>query len=379
MPEKVLHVTHTDIRSDSRILKEMESLADAGYELHGIGVVHDEGAKHSVTSFEADIAVVNLLVRKLTILPVTFRHALTTLELAIKILPKILRRQPDVIHCHDTLALPLGVIAKLLTKCKLVYDAHELESNRNGLTKLQGRLTAFAERQAWRYVDALIVVSPSIQKWYDEHIGPKRSEIILNSPVFDNETASDNDYLRNKFSVPSDTKIFIYVGILGAGRGIELITEAFLHPDTSSHLVFLGYGELSAKLGELAIEHSNIHVHEAVAHAEVVSIVQSADYGLCLVQNVSLSDYYCLPNKLFEYCFAGIPVLASNFPDIETILLEYNLGQVCDVDANEIRLSIQDLECSRETHEFRDLMPLSWQSQEQKLTDLYRKNLLTRV
>jgi hypothetical protein len=70
-------------------------------------------------------------------------------------------------------------------------------------------------------------------------------------------------------------------------------------------VVFLGYGELSQDLKRLAAEHPNIHVHDAVPHSQVVPIAQSADFGLCLVQDVSLSDYYCLPNKLFEYYFAG--------------------------------------------------------------------------
>ncbi|MBK9624803.1 MAG: glycosyltransferase [Rhodocyclaceae bacterium] len=71
--------------------------------------------------------------------------------------------KPDVVHCHDTLVLPLGVIVKLFTRATLIYDAHELESDRNGLTELQGRLTLWVERWLWQFVDALIVVNPSIQ------------------------------------------------------------------------------------------------------------------------------------------------------------------------------------------------------------------------
>jgi hypothetical protein len=42
----ILHLTHTDITSDSRILKEMFSLANADdrYKVHGIGVTLDEGS-----------------------------------------------------------------------------------------------------------------------------------------------------------------------------------------------------------------------------------------------------------------------------------------------------------------------------------------------
>ncbi|MBH3309812.1 glycosyltransferase [Pseudomonas mosselii] len=375
---KTLHLTHTDIESDSRILKEMGALAAAGYAVSGLGVALDEGAQKTAISFPADIVALNLGARKLTSVPRTLRHVITLLELVFKMLPRAVRKRPDVIHCHDILVLPLGCIVKWLVGGTLVYDAHELESNRNGLTKLQGTLTLRMEKLLWRFVDALIVVSPSIDRWYQETLGPKPSAVILNSPLFSGEQAHDEDYLRKKFSIPDESKIFIYVGILGHGRGIDLLTEAFKDPQVSSHVVFLGYGELSDELKRLAAQHSNMHVHDAVPHSQVVPIAQSADFGLCLVQDVSLSDYYCLPNKLFEYCFAGVPVLASDFPDIRTVLATYGLGECCKLQANEIRDAILRLQRSQVAFQFSDLTPLSWQAQEQKLVVLYQQSLSNR-
>ncbi|MGE8498729.1 MAG: glycosyltransferase [Pseudomonas sp.] len=373
--KNILHLTHTDIESDSRILKEMGALAAAGYAVSGIGVVLDEGAEKSTISFKADIDAIQLRSRKMTFLPRTLRHVVSLCELVAKMLPRAIRQRPDVIHCHDTLVLPLGVIVKLFTRAKLVYDAHELESDRNGLTRLQGALTLRLEKMLWRFVDALIVVSPSIERWYHETVGPKQSAVILNSPLFSEGLQQDEDYLRAKFSIPAESKIFIYVGILGHGRGIDLLTEAFRDPQVSSHVVFLGYGELRDELKRQAALHSNMHVHDAVPHSQVVSIVQSADFGLCLVQDVSLSDYYCLPNKLFEYCFAGVPVLASDFPDIRAVLSEYGIGEPCKLHADEIRDAILRLECSQSRFQFASLAPLSWQAQEQKLVALYQQCL----
>ena len=59
---------------------------------------------------------------------------------------RAIRQKPDLIHCHDVLVLPLGVIVKLITRAKLIYDAHELESDRNGLSKFDGFLTLHFER-----------------------------------------------------------------------------------------------------------------------------------------------------------------------------------------------------------------------------------------
>ena len=372
---KTLHLTHTDIEFDSRILKEMGALVAAGYSVSGIGVVLDEGAQKADVPFEADITALNLRSRKLIFLPRTLRHVVTLFELACKMLPRAVRERPDVIHCHDTLVLPLGCIVKCLTGAKLVYDAHELESNRNGLTKLQGALTLRAEKILWRFVDALIVVSPSIECWYHENIGIKPTAVILNSPLFLGEHKQEADYLRKKFSISGESKVFIYVGILGHGRGIDLLVEAFKDPQITSHVVFLGYGELSEELKRLAGLYPNMHVHDAVPHSQVVSVVQSSDFGLCLVQNVSLSDYFCLPNKLFEYCFAGIPVLASDFPDIRALLTEYGVGECCKLSGRNVRDAILRLERLQSRFTFGNLAPLSWQAQEQKLMDLYQQCL----
>lgn len=371
--KKSLHLSHTDIDSDSRILKEMGVLADAGYSVSGIGVCIEEGAKKSDISLNANIVSISLRSRNFTFLPKTIRHIASLFELVVKMLPLAIRQQPDIIHCHDTLALPLSVIVKIFTGARLIYDAHELESDRNGLSNIQGWLTLRVEKLVWKCVDALIVVSPSIDLWYQKYIGSKYSEVIINSPLFSNEDHQDQDYLRRKFNIPSESNIFIYVGILGSGRGIELITKAFQHSSIRSHVVFLGYGEFIDELKCMSYKFANIHVHDAVPHSHVVPIVQSADYGLCLIQNVSLSDYYCLPNKLFEYCFAGVPVLASDFPDIRTVLTKYNIGECCSFEIEDIITSIRALESSPTCLVFNDLTPLSWQAQAIKLLALYEK------
>ena len=370
---RLLHLSHTDIESDSRILKEMGSLAAAGHTLSGMGVTLDEGASRSTIPFKADIQAIRLKARGLTFLPRTLRHVITLIELAGRMLPGAIRQKPEVVHCHDTLALPLGAIVKLFTGAKLIYDAHELESDRNGLTRLQGHLTLWVERLLWRWVDGLIVVSPSIESWYGRTLGSKPSAVVMNSPVYAESSAAGGDYLRGKFGIPQDRPVFIYVGILGTGRGLDLVTQVFTHPEVSAHVVFLGYGELSGELKVLASHHSNLHVHDAVPHSQVVPIVKSADFGLCLVQNVSLSDYYCLPNKLFEYCFAGVPVLASDFPDIRAVLETHQIGECCELKPEALRRAVMKLSDSPTRFSFSELSPLSWQAQERKLIDLYQR------
>ena len=372
--KKILHLSHTDIRSDSRILKEMYALSKVGYNVSGIGVMLDEATVQSDYQKDFEIDSVCLRSRALKFLPRAIYHFFTIIELTIKMIFKAYKVRADVIHCNDTVVLPLGVIIKLLTRSRLIYDAHELESNRNGLTKMLGRITLFTEKILWRFIDALIVVSPSIQQWYANNIGNKKSEVILNSPVIsDIEPEGKTSYLRQRFNIAKDSKVFIYVGILAEGRGIDLLVEAFKREEITSSIVFLGYGEMAEQLQETAMNHPNIYFHEAIPHEKVVSIAKSADIGLCLIQNVSLSDYYCLPNKLFEYCFAGIPVLASNFPDIVNVVTKFNLGTTCDIEEKSIVEAIKSYQSDQIKTNFdpEDLYELSWEAQEEKLQKLY--------
>jgi len=373
---RILHLSQTDIKSDSRILKEMQSIARSNpiLKVYGIGVKMDKGMAATKEISGIEIESISLVTSKIKILPKSIIKGLSVLEIMGKMFFKGLKLKPQVIHCHDTPVLPLGVMLKLFTKSKLIYDAHELESERNGLTKTLSKLTLFVEKILWRYIDALIVVSPSIENWYKYNIGKKYSEIILNSPVVEkNDIPIDKSYFRNKFSIPTESKIFLYIGILGRGRGLDLITDAFNKEGIKSHVVFLGYGELTEKLKLLAKNKHNIHVHEAVAHEQVVTVAKSADVGLCLIQNVSLSDYYCLPNKLFEYCFAEIPVLASNFPDIRYVVEKYNLGKCTELDTQDIYKAIQAFEESEALPQINvsDLFELTWEAQEEKLIKLY--------
>lgn len=373
--QTVLHLTQTNINSDSRILKEIAALKKVGKKVFSIGVFMNDQAPSNSKESDIESIVISLLSRKLTFLPRILIQTFSTVELILKMLPIALRFKPDVIHCHDTMVLPVGVFVKLFRGAKIIYDAHELESNRNGLNVIGRELTYLVEKIFWRYVNALIVVSPSIDVWYQKNIGHKYSTVVLNSPIFEDKTLYDCNYLKQKFSISSDKKIFIYVGILGPGRGIDLIVKIFTDPEIKSHVVFLGYGIQSNYIKKLATDYPNIHYHGAVNHSDVVPITKSADFGLCLVQNVSLSDYYCLPNKLFEYSFSGIPVLASNFPDIQKIVSTYNIGVCCDLDFDSVKESVIYLENKKEKFIFNDITPLGWEYQEKKLIELYNNIL----
>lgn len=375
---KILHLTHTDVRYDNRILKELEALQkNDEYEISAIGMdYHEGGAINNIQNLGNNIFILDLKSRSFSKLPATIKHIIIFIDLffsSIKIIKKI---KPIIIHCHDTLVLPIGYFYKLFNpKVKIIYDAHELESNKNGQTKIVRFFILVIEKLVWSKIDFLITVSPSIDKWYLQKFNSIKSEVILNSPKFqlsykDSNNISAN-YFHEKYSLKKDTKIFIYLGALVPGRYIENLLKIFSEKNRKSVIVFIGYGELKNLVQSYEKRTQKIKYHPPVTHDKVVETIMSADVGLCLIENVSLSDYYSLPNKLFEYAFAGKKILGSEFPDISAVINKYNLGYCCKLDDFSIKQGIDYLENSKFYSNDSNLYELSWEFQEEKLMKIY--------
>jgi glycosyltransferase involved in cell wall biosynthesis len=378
----VLHISNTDIEFDSRIRKEVKALSQLpGIQVSSVGVpqINEDG---DAQLDGARYRKLRLASRGLKLFPRAIRYFVQLIEFTFKVVAVGRHSRPDIVHCHDTFALPAGWILKRQLGCHLVYDAHELESNKNAQNAILSWATLLIEKACWRQVDLLISVSDSIIDWYTRNLGPKPNVVILNSPAI----AADSDprfgakargsYFHEKYGIPADTLVFVYVGLFSPGRGIEICLNAFAAGPRDAHVVFIGFGRLEQAITEYSRLHPNIHFHEAVPHDQVVSLVRSADYGLCLIEKASLSGYYCLPNKLFEYCFAQVPVLASDFPEISRLVEQYSLGVCCNPDPVSVRAALSQLIKRRAVRVTSDVTALSWETQASRLTAAYRDQLM---
>lgn len=288
---------------------------------------------------------------------------------------RMLKLRPDIVHCHDTMVLPSGVLAKIFLRSIVVYDAHELESDKGGQSGALSKATLWVEKVSWRFIDRLITVSPSIADWYAEHLELKPTSCILNSPevpsVRPRPEEAPGSGLRERLGIKQEVPLFVYVGLLERGRGIELLLETFAGSAIGVHVAFIGSGGLRGPIERASELHDNIHYCPPVPHYELVAFIREASGGFCLVEDVSLSDHYCLPNKLFEYAFAGLPVIAARLPDIERFVNEYQLGVCTDLDPASIREAVLECVAAPTDLPAERLHAISWASQANDLRALY--------
>jgi len=249
-------------------------------------------------------------------------------EFAYRILARMRSSDITVITAHSVAALPVGVALKWLTNTPLIYDAHELESEANGLSQVRRVFTRRMEGLWIRAVDRVVTVCDSIADWYVKAFPIERPLVVRNVPIRVAAPETRSTILRDEHGVPADKLLFLYQGSLAPGRGIGSLLTVFARPEMRSHFVVMGYGELEAQVREAAAESPNIHFQPAVPPEKVLFYTSSADIGLCLIENTCLSYYYSLPNKLFEYLLSGLPVLVNDMPEQRRIVEEFNCGWV---------------------------------------------------
>jgi glycosyltransferase involved in cell wall biosynthesis len=377
---KIIFISASDVSHDSRILKQIRVAKEAGYQILVLGV-KDSSKNH--LNLESNFKLVTPYFRLLSQnklkekgIPLTrvVLFCLTMLEVFIKFSYHALKFRPHIIHCSDYFPLPVAVFFKILSRAKLIYDAHELESQTNSITKLTSLYVYGLERLLWPFIDTTFYVSNSIREWYNLKIGFKKSELVLNAPtgkMLNRKTT----YFRDTFNIADGINIYLYLGMLGRGRGIDLALKVFSDSQNKNAIIFMGYGEKEKIIKSYSVKHNNIFLHPPVPHDEVVGLASSADFGYCMLENVSLSDYFCLPNKMFEYAFSGLPVIASNFPDISVAVDEFNLGVVAELNEKSINEGITKLASGKLNNEYlnQDLFPLSWEFQAEKVAKIFNE------
>ncbi len=379
----VCMVVYNFFVNDARVIREAKTLVESGYEVT-VFALHKEGLKQNEEMHGFKVNRIHLTFGKLPYYNIF--QILKYFEFILRCYFRTRKKDISICHCHDLEALLVGYLIMKSNKCKLVYDSHELwgdpqyifftrPSYPKFVFSMQRRLEHFMMRRA----DAIITVSDSIGDFIARENKVRKPYVIKN--VHNLAKARKSNKIKQKIGIIDDKrKTILYQGGLRRGRGLENLVISMQWIDNAV-LVILGDGVIKEELKDLAVKYKvekKIFFMNAVSPEEVFSYTCLADIGVHPIENICLNHYYCLPNKLFEYLMAELPVAVSDFPEMARIVKKYKVGEVFDpAKPQDISRAINSLlddhdkyqECKLNAKKVNQIY--NWENEEKKLLGIY--------
>ena len=289
----------------------------------------------------------------------------------------LVKSRANIIHSHDVNTLPTCWFAARLSRAKIVYDAHEVSTDREGYKEIRNYI-GWIEKKLMPRVDAAITTTNMRAKFFARAYKIPRPVVLQNRPR--SSFVPKSDKIRDELLLEEKWPILVYQGGLQPGRGLpELIDVIADIPNV--YLVLIGGGRstknLMSKVNSLNLS-SRVKFIPTVLPSILPEYTASADIGVHPIRNTCLNHFTTDSNKLFEYFMAGLPIVITDFPEIRAVINQYNAGILVEPDSNlALKLAIQKMlqddtmrqKFAQNTLENRD--EISWERQEDRLVSLY--------
>jgi glycosyltransferase involved in cell wall biosynthesis len=287
----------------------------------------------------------------------------------------------DILVANDLDTLLPNYIVSKLRNIPLVYDSHEYFT---GVPEIQNRpfvkwVWTKIENFIFPDLNFVMTVSNSIASQYEKEY-LIRPLVIMNAGV---RTDEIYPYTREEIGLPADDLILIIHGTgINIDRGVEDLVEAISLLEGVT-LLIVGSGDILPKLKlqvqELKIGYK-VKFIPVVPWQDLNKYIKMADIGMSLDKDNSLNYRFSLPNKLFDYISAGIPVIAGNLPEPSKIIREFNCGVIIEkITPESIKSAIIDLKKHPDklgalTKNARSAsFILNWENEEKKVVSFYKR------
>ncbi len=306
-----------DLVTDSRVKKICSTLLDCDYEVILIGRKLPLSLPLPALSYRC--VRMNLFFKKGPLFYLFFN---------VRLFFKLLFSNANLLYANDLDTLLPNYLIARIKKIPLVYDSHELFCE---VPELQN---APFKRKIWLSLEAWIVpklkncltVNDSIAAIFNQKYHTRFSVVRNISPSTEELTLKN----RKDLSLPLDKKIILLQGAgINMDRGAEELIDAMVFVDNAL-LVIIGSGDVWELLKTKIIERdlsNKIKLIDKLPKSDLMQYTLQADLGLSIDKNTNLNYFYSLPNKIFDYIHAGLPILASRLPEIEKIITTYSIGE----------------------------------------------------
>jgi glycosyltransferase involved in cell wall biosynthesis len=319
---RIAMLLHKSVEYDSRVRREASALAAAGHDVVVLELAVVPDSVRALDGFR----------RRSCLPPGWIRHKLPSPVyrslMLLYFIGGILRVRPQVVHAHDAAMLLPGLAGAWLTGARLVYDSHELATGVPYRERAWAWFVSGVERGGVHRCAAVITVSDGIAaRLRDRYRLPVTPTVVRNVSALQ---VQGNGGLRRALGLHPDTPLVLHQGAPAPARGCEVLLDAAtLLKDV--HVVFLGdpepgYGErLSAMIRRRGLS-GRVSLLPSVALDDLLAHTAEADVGVTLLQDTCENHRLALPNKLFEYIAAGVPVVASALPETRRLVEAYAVG-----------------------------------------------------
>lgn len=239
-------------------------------------------------------------------------------------------KKADVLLSNDLDTLLANYLAKKFkSNCRLVYDSHELFTGVPELVSRPKIQKIWTRIEKWTVpkVDKMYTVNESIASVYRQLY---QREVLVVRNISDFK-GLEHPKTRQELGLPLDKFVIILQGAgINIDRGAEELIAAMNHLE-GVHLIFVGGGDVIDLLKEQVIKEQlsdKVTFFGKKPYQELMNYTLVSDLGVSLDKDTNINYRYSLPNKIFDYIHAGIPLMVSDLKEIAQLVKEYNIGVV---------------------------------------------------
>lgn len=306
---------------NGRAIKQVRALTSQGWSIH---VIHLGG---SAPNFPMPSGVTTESLALKTQRGVRFFR-----EVHQQFFEAAVRTKALCYHASDLYVLAALARAARGFDAVYTFDSRELYAHVDAVKHRPwvGWFWSLVESQYLPRAAAVFAVSKRIAEHLEKEYRIRQPVLLRNVPPRTEIVRSTK--LADLAGLDASTPIVLHMGMMRKARGCEVLVEAMTHVK-DAHLVFMGSGPERENLKEqsrtLNLE-NKVTFLDPVPPDSIIDYAAGARVGVSLLQDTCLNHRYALPNKLFDYLAAGVPVLAPNLPEIRSIVQGYNVGKTVD-------------------------------------------------